>query len=338
MSEIFLDLIGRLAVIYIGILFGFILNKTRLSSDYWKGKITKLNIVVIFPITIFFALASMSISTDFLIIAQILLCAFLVHVMGYIWTVFANSLWLSNRPNTTKGAVTQVSTFPNALIYPFPIILALVGEEGLFSATLFLIMALVLRNSLGIMIGSQYSSDRHHISLKKVVRKVLLFPPFLAMIVSFLFLVVVGPQDFSNVIIVSWIKNIATFSALIMIGLTIRLPESSKNPNHNDSRLVNESSIVETRFFEQLTPAIGRFVICPVLALVLVFVFGFPGLLAIPLLIQAAAPPAVNNIIYSEFLGFDATTVSQSITILTVVALIILPLELLLISIFFPLF
>ncbi|MFX1253150.1 MAG: AEC family transporter [Promethearchaeota archaeon] len=337
MSEIFLDLIGRLSIIYIGIIAGFILNKTRLSSDYWKGKITKLNIIVIFPITIFFALVGMSISADFLIIAQILLFAFLIHSIGYIWSVFANSLWLSNRPNTTKGAITQVSTFPNAFFYPFPIILALVGEEGLFSATLFLIVALILRNSLGIMIGSQYSSDQHQISLKEVARKVLLFPPFLAMVVSVIFLIIFGSQDFSNVIIVSWIKNIATFSALIMIGLTIRPPESSKNPNNNENP-VNESSIVETRLFEQLTPAIGRFVICPVIALVLVFIFGFPGLFAIPLLIQAASPPAVNNIIYSEFLGFDAKTVSQSITILTVVALIILPLELVLISIFFPLF
>ena len=64
----------------------------------------------------------------------------IIHIVSYVSILaFTKSEGLDN---SIVGAQSFVATFPNALIYPFPIILATVGEEGILYATVFVFFVL----------------------------------------------------------------------------------------------------------------------------------------------------------------------------------------------------
>jgi len=234
-----------------------------------------------------------------------------------------------------KGAMVMCGTFPNTLLFPFPIILAILGTSAIFYAAIYVFTTMVLRNTFGVMIGIWLKVDETNhntniqdkgeiaqLNIKKLLLDILKFPPFLATILGFVLHFLIGPQAMRAIPGMDMAKTIALYGSLLLVGLSFQ----------------NISQLHPRNFYSQITLRVSttRFLISPVFVLIVLLLLEAPSIIAIPVLIQSMAPPAVSNIVYGKFFNLSESDMGQLITTLTLLALIILPLELIIILFLFP--
>ncbi|MFX0207406.1 MAG: hypothetical protein ACFFDT_15565 [Candidatus Hodarchaeota archaeon] len=220
-----------------------------------------------------------------------------------------------------------MSSFPNALLYPFPIILAILGDGGLqmTAATVFVFFALILRNSLGVYIGVRHSSriDKGSVNLqiKKIFIEVTKFPPFIALVGGFVILSAFGSQNIDYPAI-RLAKDISMWGSLLLVGLSFQDLTQLKPTNLFSRRTLEVASV--------------RFGFAPVVGILFVNLWQFSPVVSFAVLIQCMSPPAVANILYGKFFGLPEDEISIYISSVTFLALLILPLELFILQLLFP--
>ncbi|MHA2387598.1 MAG: AEC family transporter [Candidatus Hodarchaeales archaeon] len=323
----FINLLGDLFWVYLFILLGIVWRFSPLYKKSYATYITKIIISVFFPISIISSFANVE-TFGGIIILQIAIISILVHLGGYYFFLF-----LSREEGYTpdNGAIALTVTFPNALLFPFPIILAILGNDAIFYAALFVFFAMVIRNTFGMYIGARFSNNvqgeketgsQGEFQLKKLLIYVFKFPPFLAVIVGFLLHILVGPEVIGSFPGLDIWKSIALYGSLLLVGVSFR----------------DLSDLHPQKLFSKNTVRVSgiRFVVAPFFALIAVILFNLEPIVAIPILIQSMAPPAVSNIVYGTFFKLNESLMSSVITIVTLLALVVLPFELLLFLTLFP--
>lgn len=311
----FLDLLSKLIIVYLMIVGGVLWRFSKYYSPQLGKWFTSMVIWVFFPISIISSFAGIETFIG-VSIFQVALVAISVHGISSL----SMYLLARDRPTQEAGSLVLCSTFPNSLLFPFPIILAMLGDSGLVYATIFVFIAMILRNSLGVLIGIHYNpqtseSDSPAQVAARLVKNLLKFPPFLALIGGFLLHSLFGPQAIANFPGLDLFKTVSLYGALILVGV------SFKDLQELHPRKLFSRNVLQVGF--------SRFIIGPIVAVFLIVILQITDLMAIPIIIQSMAPPAVANILYGKFFQFDEAQISLMITSLTFLALIFLPLELL---------
>jgi predicted permease len=323
----FIDLLSSLFWVYFFILLGILWRFSQFYKKKYADWFTKFTIWVFFPISIISSFAKVETFAGIIII-QITVIAVVVHIGGYLVIRFFTK---DERSLSDAGALAFTATYPNALLFPFPIILAILGEDALVYAAIFVFLAMVIRNTFGIFMGSWYTSTaqgsegeapRVKFKLTTLIKSMFKFPPFLAVIAGFILHSLIGPEAIGNFPGIDIVKPIALYGSLLLVGVSFR--------DLSDLHPQNLFSMSTYRV------TVTRFLIAPILALIPIFLFQLESLVAIPLLIQSMAPPAVSNIIYGTFFDLNESLMSSIITIVTLIALIVLPFELFILLILFP--
>ncbi|PWI48516.1 hypothetical protein CEE45_06425 [Candidatus Heimdallarchaeota archaeon B3_Heim] len=336
----FVDLLSDLFWVYLFILLGILWRFSPFYKKSHADNITKVIISIFFPISIISSFAKVE-TFGGIIILQIAIIAILVHLGGYYFFIF-----LTRKEGSTpdNGAIAFTATFPNALLYPFPIILALEVElrndaiiKGVFIndaivyATLFVFFAMIIRNTFGMYMGRKFRNKSQGVEendkqgdllFMKLLIDMCKFPPFLAVIVGFILHLLVGPEVIRAFPGLQIWKTIALYGSLLLVGVSFR----------------NLSDLHPRKLFTRHKFQVSgiRFIIVPIFTIIAVSIFNFAPIIAIPLLIQSMAPPAVSNIVYATFFELNEALMSSIITIVTLLALIMLPFELLLFFTLFP--
>ncbi len=309
----------NISIIYGGIIAGFLLKKWSKSEKLGKW-LTFAGINILTPVLLVFVILGIddiaSISWGLILLIGFLSCIFSLIID---WLMIRKK---TNMTKAEKGAELSTVTFMNALFYPFPIILALVGTEGLLTATVFLIANMLLRNSLGVIIGVIFGSTKGKSSestkRKSIVRILLdmfLFPPTLGMILGIILRSIIGTVPTNDYIALTVFQNVTMVIMLALVGLSFKIPKRS----------------------EWKEVALGRGIITRfgggLLGVLILYFLPLPIVAAkIPLAIQSLSPPAVANTAYARYFELDDTITSRYITLLTLVGLIFLPLEIGLLS------
>ena len=323
----FVELLSNLFLVYFFILLGILWRFSPFYKKKYADWFTKFTIWIFFPISIISSFAKVETFAGVIII-QIAVIAGVVHFGGYLMIRF----FTKDEPSSSDaGALAFTATYPNALLYPFPIILAILGEDAIFYAAIFVFLAMVIRNTFGIFMGSWYtptgqgSEDEAPVvkfKLTALIRSMFKFPPFLAVIAGFILHSLIGPEAIGNFPGLDIAKPIALYGSLLLVGVSFR-DLSDLNPQNLFSRSTYRVSVT-------------RFLVAPILALIPIILFQLESLVALPLLIQSMAPPAVSNIIYGTFFDLNESLMSTIITIVTLIALIVLPVELFILLTLFP--
>jgi len=327
--EGFLDLLSNLFLIYLFIGLGIIWRFSKFYKKEYGQWFTQVVFWIFFPISIISSFAKIeSFVGEVIIIITVIALA--VHGVSF----FSAYLFARNYPSDETGSLVMCGTFPNTLLFPFPIILAVMGsnENGilaLFYATIFVFVAMVLRNSLGLFLGIKYQprgledTDKSPpMEFWKAFVDLLKFPPFLAIFAGFLLHGLFGPQAIEAIPGLEIVKSISLYGALLLVGISFQ-DLAQLHPRNFVSKDIIQVGVV-------------RFVVGPLMAILLINMLPVSALMAVPILIQSMAPPAVSNIIYGKFFNFDTSQISLLITVLTFLALILLPFELIAIQILFP--
>ena len=144
-----------------------------------------------------------------------------------------------------------------------------------------------------------------------------------AVILGFILHALIGPESIGSIPGLDLIKDIALYGSLLLVGVSFQ-DISDLHPRNPFSESIYKVSFV-------------RFAVAPVLGFLPILFIQLEPLIAIPLLIQSMAPPAVSNIIYGTFFDMNESLISKIITVVTLLALIVLPFELLVFLTLFPL-
>lgn len=326
-----LGLLLDLLIVYIMISIGIIWRFSKFYKPRYGDWITTITIWFFFPVNIISSFASIeSFVGEMIIIVMVI--AVIVHITSFI----SIHLISRNKAPEEVGARVLCSTFPNSLLFPFPIILAILGPSALIYASIFVFIAMVLRNSLGLLLGIWYNPESANtlnnnqkvpfIDIKKIMINLLKFPPLLAVIAGFGLHALVGPGPigaFFDLPGLNIIKPISLYGALILVGISFR------NIDQLHPRSLFSKEVFRVSFV--------RFLIAPLVILFfLVFLQVREPTVAMTLLIQGMAPPAVINIMYGKFFHLKEDDISLLITSLTILALLLLPFELLILLILYP--
>ncbi|UCG02858.1 MAG: AEC family transporter [Candidatus Heimdallarchaeota archaeon] len=326
-----LGLLTDLLIVYIMIIIGIIWRFSRYYKPKYGKWINTITIWFFFPVNIISSFASIeSFAGEMIIIVTVV--AVIVHIASFL----SIHLISRSKPPEEVGARVLCSTFPNSLLYPFPIILAILGSSALIYASIFVFVAMILRNSLGVLLGVMYTPEHVNTDeskpnspftdIKKISINLLKFPPLLAVIAGFILHAIVGPSAIGDLFALpglSIVKPISLYGALILVGVSFR-----------DIEQLHPRSLFSKEVFRVSSV---RFLIAPLVVLVMLIILQVrEPAVAITLIIQGMAPPAVINIMYGKFFNLKEDEISLLITSLTLLALIILPFELLILLVLFP--
>ncbi len=294
----------RVGTIYGGILLGFLLQQVK-SSNEIKKWFTFVGVNIFTPLLLVFTMLGIDdaqIAWGYII---------LVVVFSSLISLLIDFIFIHNKEDMSmqeKGAELSAVSFSNALFYPFPIILALVGENGLLAASIFLILNTVLRNTLGVYIGLFYGTKTDK-SIFKILLGMILFPPTLGMILGIILRLSIGKIQTADVMALNIFRDITMILMLALVGLSFNIPKKE------EWKKVAIGRGITSRF--------GGGALIASLTLIL----PLPSTAKMALFIQSIAPPAVNNAAYAEYFGLDTEITSRYITLLTLIALLFLPLE-----------
>lgn len=325
--EGFIELLSRLLIVYLTIALGIAWRFSRFFKKEYGERFTTITIWIFFPISIIASFAGIETFAG-QIILTVAFIAFAVHIISYL-AIYSVS---RGRPPEEVGAKVLCSTFPNTLLFPFPIILAILGSSALFYASIFVFIAMALRNSFGVLLGIWYNPNNpdnnvgeekvNFTEFKNLFFDLLKFPPFLALIVGLVLHSLVGAQAIGNIPGLEIIKSVSLYGALILVGISFQELDQLHPKN-----LLSK---------EILPVGFVRFLVAPIIAALLIILLQVPSVVAIVLMIQSMAPPAVSNIMYGKFFRLKEDEISLLITSLTLVALLLLPIELYVLLVLFP--
>jgi predicted permease len=254
------------------------------------------------PVVIFASIARFSeVFSDLRILVLSFSIFFFSSIAAFILFKFLNDRIIDARPFILS------SINPNGFYLPFPIIYALFGGEGLIYSTIYLLVANVVNAFYIYPLYSYYSSSGKS-NIVTFSKGILLFPPFLASILGFVFLSsgITFPEQI--ILPISYLGQFTTYVALLFVGLNIDLRGES--------------------WFSRSTLAVAgvRLFIVPLILFGLMKYLGLIGTWSFVILIHSGMPPAVNNIILADHFRLDKKLMAKIVTEVTTLSLLTLPL------------
>jgi malate permease and related proteins len=166
-------------IIAVSLVLGILLRKSKLLPDRTPHYLNRYVIWVALPATIFVTVPLIRISQDVLLPAAM---PWILFLLG------GAMFWLLRKPlgltNGTLGALILTSSLGNTSFVGFPMLIALMGQNSLGTAIVidqagsFLVVS-----TLGLITASALSN--HDASWTKIVLRVIMFPPFIALIIAF---------------------------------------------------------------------------------------------------------------------------------------------------------
>ncbi|GAB4311353.1 MAG: hypothetical protein Kow0069_11720 [Promethearchaeota archaeon] len=306
------QLASNLLQLYVFILVGFVAG--RALSGHGEAVSRAFSVVQIYavvPLQMFLIINTSTFPVDAGFIAQVVA----LEVGSVVLLMGTTRAHLSGRVDDKKrvGTYLLLNSFPNAMLYPLPIVLAFFGDQYLIVLALFSASALVLRGTLGTWVCEKLGADVH-LSLKQTAWRLVTFPPVVGLLVgaSVKASGVHLPVDALSTVKAP-LNAVSTVGGAALIGL-----------------ILSSVSIGEVREFWSHVRRVAawRFGLALAYAATLLpftrFSVGQTETRTI-LLLVLVGPPAVFNVTFSVYFDLDAKLAAVSVAALTVVALGVMP-------------
>lgn len=240
----------------------------------------------------------------------------LVFVIGYLIA------HLLNIAKHQIGAFTLCFSSPSAAFIGLPIILGLYGDKGLPYALLAYIVTSVSTWTIGVMLlnhDSNLTSSKHNaFDIKRTVKE-LCSPPIIAFLIASMFVYFNIPIPSIATSLFGYIGETTSTLAMLYIGTTIY-----------------ETGIKNLTFSKETVGIlIGRFVVSPLVVILLATFFHLPPIVGAVYLIQFSIPVSNTVAILAGEKQIDVSFTDASLTYSLFAYLLVFPILMKLVSIFF---
>jgi predicted permease len=310
--QVFVDLLQIYIYIALGFIVGLFFKNNR---DLIQKYSSKFLVYVITPMQIFLILTTTNMVVTFDIILRIVILAFGIYLIESL-----ASTWVYRKKNYAPkqlGAAVFLSIFPNSLYYVLPIILIIFTEDLLIIAVIYVSVTVTIKGSILPYQAFKLGSDRQ-MTKADLVKQMLLFPPFVSILVSVLIRAVKIPIPLDLFLAIKPIfSQITSITGAMLIGF-----------------ILSKVSFQKIKIFVKpiLWVGLWRFLISFLLFLPAILLLTFPTQqteIRTILLLITCAPPAINNVVFIIFYDFDEELGATGIAALTLVSLLLIPIYLL---------
>lgn len=293
------DLLFRFALFYLLILVGYLLSRVSGKVFTFGKLLNSLLINLLLPLLVLYTL----LNTSGQVLAElfaIIGIAVLAHVLG--GAIMLVRLRKSKLERRAQGALILCAAYINSIFLPIPLVLILIGPEGIPIVALFSVVQVTLLAFLGPIVGSAYGGRKS--DWRSAAKKVLLFPPLLAV---FLALGLIGfgvvlPTVLTSGLFLS--GTLTTYLALLEVGISV---------GHRFS-LVDARTAIDAILVRQL--------VVPAIVITLLLFMGLSEVTTKVLILEAMMPSAVTTVVYAAGLNLDSELTA---TVVTVGTLLLLP-------------
>jgi predicted permease len=295
-------LITQILLFYTFIIAGYLVALLSGKGPIINKHLNSLLINVLVPILIFYTFLT-STSTSIVEIPVFLVIAVLIHLLGP--ALLHLRLRHTKFDSKTKGSLFICSAFNNALFIPLPLALIFIGPSAVSFVIMFSLTQMILLVTLGSIMGATFGGKEA--GWKKIAKDAVTFPPFLAAMLSLVFLGLnVGlPLDLS--LMLSYNSPLTTYLALVSVGLGIGVRFS----------LADIRTALNVVAIRQL-----------IIPLFIIPIILFSHLSQIPfqvLFLESLMPPAILTVVYASGFDLDIEIASTTVTVGTLLVLPLIP-------------
>lgn len=294
----FITVFLQVVSLFLMMLFGFAGQKCKMISDEGSRVITDIVMYFITPCLIInsfireFDLAKLK---DLL---TVLVCAILIHAVSIL---IAHIVFKGNK-NSINCVLRFGIVFSNVGYMGIPLQEAVLGQEGVFFGAAYVSVFQLVLWTYGIIC---MSGSKSNFSFKKAVINPGIIGTVVGLIV-FIFSLNI-PSVFKTVI--SSMASLNTPLAMIIVGYFLA-----------------KSNLLEAlKSYKVYIAAILRLIIIPLLAVALLYLAGFKGVVPISIIIAASAPVAAATSMFSAKFEKDTALASNLVAITTLLSILTMP-------------
>ena len=296
--EAFLAVTGKVAVILIFIVLGYITVRFGLFSQKGLSEITSLLLYVVTPCLIINSfLSAESGSLD----AWSLFLGFALPAVSMFMTIAASYLFFKKEPPDRRKVLRFALIFCNVGFMGVPLVQGIVGAEGVLYSSFFIVVFNVISWTYGYtMMGGG----------KIRLKTLLLNPGVIGLVIGLplYFFDVQLPELIASPI--EMISDVNTPLAMIVVGGYIA--------RVNWKEFISDLAVYKMAFL--------RLLAAPALYLAVALLIRPNDTLLLSSVIQAATPVAANTVLFAVQFNGDAALASKSIAVTTALSVITIPL------------
>ncbi|MBA3025408.1 MAG: AEC family transporter [Sulfurimonas sp.] len=274
-------------LIFVSIFAGYLIQKANIFSKDAATTLNQFVIYISFPAIILLQVPKISFSMEMLYPAFI---AWIVMFFSALAVLFISKMMHFSKEIT--GALMLVGVLTNSSFLGIPIVNAYLGADAIAYVLVYDQLGTFLAFTIyGTFVASYYSSE-HKLDFKLITRKLLTFPPFMALLLAFF---LIG-REFHPAITSTLSSLSATIVplALVAVGLQLqfRLPKDDFKP-------------FGAALFVKL-------IFAPLVAIIICEIFDFHGLFAQVSILEAGMAPMITAGVLASMAGL-APRLSSSI-------------------------
>ncbi len=287
------------------ILIGYICRRMEFLKPEDTQTLNKIVLYIALPSLIFLAMYTADLSNLETLGTVTLICIVIGLLCGGITYLFAR---LRNYPPKTRWGLVSTSTMFNSGFLGYPVILGVYGGVGLVRAVFFDVGNTILFILFGVLMMLLYGG-----SYQDILRKSVLFPPFLAVVLGIL-------ANLSHVSLGAIVPNVLNY----LSGATIPLIMLSLG-----------LSLEFKEVYEYINPAsfvtFIKLIISPLIAIFLASIAGLSGLDYSVTVVEAGMPSAMLSLVLAITYELDVKATAACIFLTTTLSMVSLTVLILLV-------
>lgn len=299
MAESFLIVGNKIFVLFILIALGYIGAKKNFITEAGTKDITNIMLYIVTPVVIVNAFQkefNKELFTSFLI-------SFVAAVVSHVVGIILSKLLIRNKDDMKKRLYQAGAVFSNCGFMAFPLLDALLGEEGVFYGASYIAVFNLILWSYGIILMDK---DTPKFNLKKIIVNPGLIPVVIGLI--FFFTSFMIPDILKTP--VEYLCSLNTPVPMLVIGYY--------------AAQINYKEILRDK--DEIIMHLLKLVVIPLVVLGVLYVFNVRGALLVACIVSAASPTATSCTMFSIKFGLDAKLSSQTVAVSTLFSIVTLTL------------
>ncbi len=295
----FINVLTQVIILFILILLGAILTKTRLLTESGVKSMTDLVLYIVTPCVI---IKSFIREFDATVLKKLLI-SFLIAFIAHIGFIVFSHIVLKDKQKSRATVLRFGAVFSNCGYMSIPLQQALLGDEGVFYASSYIAIFNLFVWSYGII---SMSGDKKYLTLNKI----LLSPGILGLaigLVFFLFSIPVSKVVYDPI---SYLAGLNTPLPMIIIGY----------------HLMQSNVIAGLKDIKGLFAIALKLLVFPLVGLGVLYLCGVRGVMLVSSVISFSAPTAAITTMFSSKFERDIPLSVNMVSLSTLLSLVTMPL------------
>ncbi len=295
----FINVLTQVIILFILIVLGAILTKTRLLAESGVKSMTDLVLYIVTPCVI---IKSFIREFDTAVLKKLLI-SFLIAFIAHIGFIVISHIFLKDKQKSRETVLRFGAVFSNCGYMSIPLQQALLGDDGVFYASSYIAIFNLFIWSYGII---SMSGDNKYLTLKKI----LLSPGILGLVIGLVFFLFSIPVSKVVYEPISYLAGLNTPLPMIIIGY----------------HLMQSNVLAGLKDVKEIFAIVLKLLVFPLVGLGVMYLCGIRGVMLISSVISFSAPTAAITTMFSSKFERDIPLSVNMVSLSTLFSLVTMPL------------